>query len=403
MLKRTTLSTLIQWSVFTAGLSTLGGCATTSNTNDNVKTALAGDEDDYRQTKETLKPSLEVPPDLISPSQNQQELSKLLRPTNESGVVEDIPVRQFNGLKVKTNLSERWIEVPLPKASAGEKSKQVAQLWKDVQSFLISLGFEISEVDKTLGVVRTKYKARIELAPIDAQGPLTRLLNSWRPEKAEGIYDRLTARVESDMQKGVVRLYFYDHVLYQKDDGDTDQWIAYPYSPELEAEALYQALVFLGVTANEAFKQIEVTQHLVTPDFAETNQDGNEQKVLQGVLIKAPFNVAWTYAKAMLYRAGWRLLKIDEARHQLWVQPPKNLSQDKGGLLDRLFSKSKSPVLPEQLLFTLKVAEEKPVQDSVQTNTLQLLEVEREEDQAGGLTDQQQVYIFKVLGFLNSQ
>lgn len=359
----------------------LSGCSTTSNTNDNVKAALAGDEDDYRSTEESLSQSLEVPPDLISPASKESDLTKILQPSTQQSA--DIPTRKFNDVQVKTNLSERWIEIPVHSA------EEVNKVWKDIQSFVISLGFEVDQADRVLGVVRTKYKARTELAPIDVQGPLTRLLNSWRPELAEGVYDRLTARVESNIEQGKMRLYFYDHVLYRNTDGDTDQWQVRPYSPEIEAEALYQALVFLGVNRNEAFKQIQVTQNLVLPEMAEEG----DQKVLEGVLLKAPLDVAWTYTKAMIYRAGWTLLKTDDAKHTLVVKPPKNLTESKDGLLGRLFKESKQPLLPEQLLFTLQTVEGKPSQ--------QWLTVSETEDTEARLTPQQQAFIFKALGLLS--
>ena len=359
----------------------LSGCSTTSNTNDNVRAALAGDEDDYRSTEESLSQSLEVPPDLISPASKESDLTKILQPSTQQSA--DIPTRKFNDVQVKTNLSERWIEIPVHSA------EEVNKVWKDIQSFVISLGFEVDQADRVLGVVRTKYKARTELAPIDVQGPLTRLLNSWRPELAEGVYDRLTARVESNIEQGKMRLYFYDHVLYRNTDGDTDQWQVRPYSPEIEAEALYQALVFLGVNRNEAFKQIQVTQNLVLPEMAEEG----DQKILDGVLLKAPQDVAWTYTKAMIYRAGWTLLKTDDAKHTLVVKPPKNLTESKDGLLGRLFKESKQPLLPEQLLFTLQTVEGKPSQ--------QWLTVSETEDTEARLTPQQQAFIFKALGLLS--
>jgi len=388
----------------------LWGCSTTSTTSDNVRSALAGDEDDYRETEETLKPSLEVPPDLISPSQNQQAISELLNPDGDQGGG-DIPLRQLNGVKVKTNLSERWIELPITAEEQEEKVQQLARLWQDTQNFLISLGFEIDEADQTLGMIRTKYKARSELAPIDAQGPLTRLLNSWRPEMIKGVYDRLTARVETDLQAGMARLYFYDQVVFQNNDGDTDQWIARPYSPELEAEALYQALIFFGVTAKEAFRQIDVTQHLVQPvnmGQSQGQQADKDAETLKGVLLKAPFEVAWTYTKAMLYRAGWQLVNIDEGRYQLKVRLPEHLMQEKSGFFARLFSKSSSQSLelPESLIFTLQAADEikgLKTQDG-EAGNLQFLTVEKleseEEMQSSSLTEPQQTYIFKALGFL---
>ncbi|GAB6034428.1 hypothetical protein [Galenea microaerophila] len=390
MFSKFKMKTVIQLGLFTSGVALLNGCSTThSSIGENVRTALAGDEDNYRKSESSLKPSLEVPPDLISPVQKPQEVAQLLRPMTKNGEARDIPIRKFNDIQVKTNLSERWLEIPIS-ANASEKAKaqQLAQVWQDVQSFLISLGFEVDEIDQTLGVMRTKYKARTEIAPMYEMGLLTRLFNSWRPEKAEGVYDRLTARVESDLQKGIVRLYFYDHVLYRQNDGDIDRWYVRPYSPELEALTLYQGLIFLGVSSNQAFKQIEVTQHIVTPEI----QDKDE-KIMKGVQIKAPYSVAWTYTKALLYRAGWQITKVDEARHQLWVKPPKSLTQAKGGVLDRIFSKQETPVLPEQLVFTLKTAEQG-------LKDVQILEVHQPKDEAQGITAQQQAYIFKVLGFL---
>jgi outer membrane protein assembly factor BamC len=378
------------------GVTVLTGCSTFSSSEQNAKAALAGDEDDYRDREESLSQSLEVPPDLITPQQKNSDISALLSPQSSSLEKDyrNIPQKQFNGITVRTNLSERWIEVP--KADA-------QRVWQEVQSFLVSLGFTVKEANKTFGVIKTNYKARTELAPIDTQGPLTRLLNSWRPELAEGVYDRLTARVETD-DAGNVRVYFYDHVLYRQDDGDIDSWQVRPYSPEVEAEALYQAMVFLGVGANEAFQKVQSTAHLIKADFAEdaTTADG---RIFDGVLLKVPFGVAWTYVKAMVYRAGWTLLKADDAKHVLEAKLPKELSKSQKGWLSSLFSSEEGQAgqspsgLPERVLLKLEPLSQSEKGKDLTAQEVQLLTANVPEDESP-MRPKQQEALFKVLGIL---
>ena len=277
----------------------LVGCSTT-NSSKNASDVIDYDANtDYRKTETKLSKALDAPPNLFLKVAKNND-AKLLSTAN-SLETKKIPTFSADNVQIKSNLSEKWLEL---------KNINNANAWQGVHSFLISLGFKVKDSRKDIGFIKTEFLKRTELVPLDAQGPLTRLLNSWRPELAEGISDRLVARLESNEQTSVIKVYFY-HYMVAETTGDVDSflleagWKVKPYNPMFEAEALYQAAIFFGVNNKIAYQQIKRTA-----SFLEGAD--NEQEFIS-VNLNASKEKSWDYFMAMVYRAGWTVSEVKKS------------------------------------------------------------------------------------------
>lgn len=364
----------------------LAGCSSsaTKNANDTIDYDA---ETDYRDTEEQLSESLEMPPNLFALSKDRDDFNRALNAQNstdpEAGY-RYIPTYRAKNIVVRHNLKERWLEVD------GIESEEV---WKGIQEFLVSMGFKVKEARKDIGFIKTEFLSRKELVPLDDQGPLTRLLNSWRPELAEGVYDRLIARVATDKDTKTTRVYFYHYMVFNPEQTEEDQdystddgWKIKPYNPMIEAEALYQAMIFFGALQSQAFTEVESTVKLMEPAI------GDKEEV-SAIKFKAPRDMAWNYVTAMVYRVGWNIEQSHPGTYQAWIQLPEKAREDDSLASSLSFwSDKKSKVLPELIRLSFN---ELPQSDEYSTE----LTVDSGEGEEP-LTGEQRELIFKSLGLM---
>lgn len=319
----------------------LSGCSSISS--------LMGDGDtDYRVNETQLSKNLEMPPNLFHPSKKQSQMEVVFQ--NQPTVTEQkktIPTYQAEGVSIKADLSERWLE--LDTANSG-------QVWEGVKRFLETLGMSVNEERKDIGIIKTDYTKRTALVPLDDVGSLTKILNSWRPELAEGIFDRFVVRLNTDEEAGKTRIFFHHHMLYSPDTNaaisGSESWKIKPYNPMMEAEALHQAMIFFGSSSEMALAQLEVSGKMV--------EAFNGEEQLDGLIFNANLSKSWGYLQAMVYRVDWQIEDIDTDNNELWVKIPST-EREEGGFLSKLaFWKSDDKSqLPETVVMKLSVDEDR--------------------------------------------
>lgn len=353
----------------------LSGCSTTSS--------LFGSDSSYRDSEGKVVQNLEMPPNLFNPGKDKSNLSLALAQAEQDALAQQdsydhIPNFKADGLSIQSNLSERWLEI---------ESNNSEEVWSGLKRFFESAGFTVAEERKDIGVMKTKYEQRSELVPLDDVGPLTKLLNSWRPELAEGVYDKYIARVETDVLANKVRIFFSHHMLYSPEANEVrdlgDRWRIKPYSPVMEAQALYQAMVFFGSTSEKALAQLKITEKMVEI------VDGEE---FQGLSLRADMEKSWGYIQAMVYRANWQMDKVRIAEHKMWIKVPESAKKEDSFLSNLAFWKDSGKAdLPDLVELQLTTSEV----DSTQT----ILTVRSTEDNKP-LNAQQRRYVFESLGLL---
>lgn len=367
--KTTLLSSLL---IATVGLS---GCSTIGN--------LLGSDDSYRNQQALMVADLEVPPNLFNPAKANNrstiallEAEKAAIAKKQSSQTGDIPTFAADGVNIQSNLSERWLEL------RGQDSQTV---WGQLQRFFNSQGFRIDEARKDIGIMKTTFLAREEIVPTDDQGPLTKLLNSWRDQLAKGVYDKFVARVES--QGDAVKIYFSHHMMYSGEanqfTGTNDSWSLKPSNPVMEAEALYQAMVFFGSTAELAAQQLAATQK---------SMEIFEGEEFAGLKVQAGFEETWNYMQTAVYRAGWDLGRSIQSKGIVEVKVPATARNEQTLLGSLAFWKERDKTeIPETILIVVQASDEE-----AQT----LLTAKSPEGELT-LNSQQKQYIFESLGLLN--
>ncbi|MCF6298855.1 MAG: outer membrane protein assembly factor BamC [Thiomicrorhabdus sp.] len=363
----------ISASVATLGLS---GCSMFQNSENTYQS-------NYRDSETEIVQTLEMPPNLFNPGQAKSQLAETLAQLEldkkpEQGEHDYIPTFHAEGLAIKSNLSERWLEI---------ESVESEQVWQNVKQFLQNFGFTIAEERKDIGVLRTEYLKRTELVPQDDIGLITKLLNSWRPELAEGVFDKFVVRVETDADAARTRVYFSHHMLYSPEVNasveGSERWKIKPYRPEMEAQALYQAMVFFGSSRDKALEQLQVSEQMV---------ELVEGEEFSHLVLRASVDKGWSYLQAMIYRADWKVNQTDSAHYSLWVEVPENIKQEKSILSSLAFWRSSEQQdLPSVVKLQLSVSDE----DTKKT----LLTVQSADD-ATPLNGSQRRYIFEHLGLL---
>ncbi|WP_373018887.1 outer membrane protein assembly factor BamC [Thiomicrorhabdus sp.] len=354
-------------------LTGLSGCST-------VSSWVGSDEPDYRETNTRLAQDLEVPPNLFNPSKKKDPLDVVFQEANTQQQNDFIPTYKAAGVSVKSNLSERWLEVDTANSD---------HVWDSLKRFFETMGMQVKSERKDIGVIETDFVKRTELVPLDDMSPLTRLLNSWRPELAEGIYDRFVARLETDKTEQKTRIYFNHHMVYSPDTNaeinGEERWRIKPYNPLMEAEALYRAMIFFGSTSDVALAQLKVTGKM-TEEF-------NGQQELESLVLHANLAQSWGYLQAMVYRADWQVDRSRPETHQMWVKVPDSARKDDGFLSKLAFWKDDKGKmkLPEVILLQLEADEKNPDVSVLKAKAL-------ENDTP--LNEEKRKYLFERLGLL---
>ncbi|QKI89431.1 outer membrane protein assembly factor BamC [Thiomicrorhabdus xiamenensis] len=357
--------------VMTFGLS---GCSTISN--------LFGSDESYRDGEAKTVKSLEIPPNLFDPGRKENQLAPALRQAENAIAQEQmkndyIPTFKADGVSIKFNLSERWLELATIDSD---------QVWAGLQRFFSNQGFKIAEARKDIGILKTDYVSRKELAPTDRyESAISKLLNSWRPELADGAFDKYVARVETDMQNGVTRVYINHHEMVEpgerNDTLTSAAWQMRPYSPVLEAQELYQAMLFFGSTEEIALAQLKASVQQVE------TVDGEE---FEGLRMKASIDASWDYLQSTIYRANWNIHKSNGETKRMEVDVPESVREETGFFDTLAFWKERSKTdLPERVKLTL-------TENDDQTSLLKVSALDGDTP----LNAEQRRYVFESLGLL---
>ncbi len=363
--------------VLTTSLATLGlsGCSTISN--------MFGTDGSYREDEAKLVKQLEMPPNLFNPAKPQTEMAAALQKAEQDALAEKdtydyIPNFKAKGISINHNLSERWMEI---------STQNSEQVWSSLKRFFVSKGFAIEVERKDIGLLKTDFIKRTELANLEDVGALTKLFNSWRPTVADGIYDKYTARVATDVEKGTVKIFINHSEMWSPDANEAReidrQWRLRPYSPVMEAAALYQAMVFFGSSSEQALAQLKIT---------EQNVEIVEGEELQGLAFRTSMDQAWSYLQAMIYRAAWNIDSVKTVNNELWVQVPASLREEDGFLSGLAFWRDAGEKnLPEKVRLKLEQSE---------TDAEKVILTVKEPEGETPLNEAQRKYIFESLGLL---
>ncbi|HEY1327482.1 MAG TPA: outer membrane protein assembly factor BamC [Casimicrobiaceae bacterium] len=327
---------------------------------------------DYKSTSSA--PSLELPPDLTSPSYDDR-----YQVTTASGLAARDATRPKETGLLPTNPeariaragNERWLVV---KATPDEAWKVVRQFWTD-------MGFVIAKEDPPLGVMETDWaENRAEIPQDIVRQTVGKYIDIFQSTYKR---DKFHTRVERGAEPGTMEIYISHRGMEQIPTVPDNrgamgfQWAPAKPDPNLEAEMLTRLMLRFGaatVTANAAGEPgkgaVAAVANSGGPEHARLEKSVDGAKLY----VDDPFDRAWRRVGVALDRSGFTVVDRDRSSGLYYVRyadPEGDMTRkdrEKSWLAKLMFWKDDDKDKPEQ--YRIKVVEVAPNSVvSVQDNT----------------------------------
>lgn len=275
---------------------------------------------DYKSTSSKL-PTLEVPPDLVRPSTNDQfvvpdintkgtatlsayNVDRAGKTQGTSG--QSVVLPKIEHVRVERAGTQRWLVVP------GAPD----QIWPVVKDFWQETGFVVNVERPEAGVMETDWaENRANIPESGIRGFLGRALDSVYSTSER---DKFRTRLERSAEPGATEIYISHRGMeevYTSDNVETrdTRWQPRPPNPELEAEMLRRLMVRFGVENERAKTQIAVGQ--VEPQARLSR--GAEGSLLA---LNDQFDRAWRRVGLALDRVGFTVEDRDRSKGLYFVR-----------------------------------------------------------------------------------
>ena len=337
-MKRTPISIAL---ICAGVIISLGGCSTLD--------ILETKKVDYKSAGKI--PTLEVPPDLTTPTTDTHYQVPDLNPSSSATLSAYNAERSdksasSNGVlptqdKVRLERagSERWLVVD----QAPDK------VWPIIKDFWQENGFILNVDQPTTGIMETEWAENRAKLPQD-------IIRSTIGKVLDGLYstgerDKFRTRIErSNKNPNETEIYISHRGMIEVYDGSDSKhtvWQPRPADPSLEAEMLNRLMVRLGVEKARADAMLadkSQVQHAVLGKSA----DGNMMLTLN-----EPFDRAWRRVGLALDRVNFTVEDRDRAKGVYFVRyidpaQDNQTGKDKGFLSKLAFWKSSSKTSTEQ-------------------------------------------------------
>jgi outer membrane protein assembly factor BamC len=327
-----------------------GGCKTTTD-------ILEGKKVDYKSAGSL--PSLEVPPDLTTPSRDNRyavpetgkgsaTLSGYQADRSQQAKVGNTAVLpNVDKMRIERAGTQRWLVVQEPPE----------KLWGLVKDFWQENGFLVQVEVAEAGVMETDWAENRAKIPQDMiRNTLGKILDQVysTPER-----DKFRTRLERATDGGSEIYVSHRGMIevYVSEGKDKTMWQPRPADPELEAEFLRRLMVRLGAREEKAKQTVAAAAQ---PTRAALGKSSDGRDLLQ---VQEPFDRAWRRVGLALDRVGFTVEDRDRQKGLYFVRyadPEKDIDKKKQeGFLDKLaFWRSDEKVKTEQYRVQVKSASE---------------------------------------------
>ena len=300
---------IIRTLALAAVCSGVAGCSWTAN-------LIKGDKIDYRSQGQTAAPSLDIPPDLTSPTRDDRfaipgdsAVRRTALQSNEANRVAATPstagvLPQVKDARIERAGTQRWMVVA-PKPD---------QIWQTVKEFWQENGFNLEIERPESGVMETDWaENRAKIGQDVVRRTLGRVLDGLysTPER-----DKFRTRLETNAA-GETEIYISHRgmiEIYKTEAKEQTIWQPRPADPELEADFLRRLMVRMGTEEGRA-KQI----------LAVGNRPAERAKIVRaggGSLVEMDetFDRAWRRVGLALDRVGFTVEDRDRSKGLYFVR-----------------------------------------------------------------------------------
>ncbi len=308
-------------------------------------TLLESKKIDYKSAAKL--PSLEVPPDLTTPSRderyaipesNKSSATFSTYSDEQTGQVrsggKDVLV-QADKVRIERAGTQRWLVV------AGTPDK----LWPTVKAFWLGIGLTLNVEMPEAGIMETEWNENRAKLPQDIIRSTIGKALDFMDSTSER--DKFRTRLEKGSEPGTTEIYISHRGMvevYTNEGHSETRWQPRAVDPELEAEMLQRLMVRLGVDAERAKTLVAKDQK--TEDRAKLTSSGDGSSALT---VQEPFDRTWRRVGLALDRVGFTVEDRDRTKgiyYVRYVDPETDLSkkkEDKGFLASLAFWRSDKP------------------------------------------------------------
>ena len=299
---------------------------------------LEGDKVPYKSAGRL--PSLEVPPDLTSPSRDDRYQIPDVNPSGSAtlstynaersgaaraGSTDILPA--VDKVRIGRSGTQRWLVVP----------ETPEEVWPIVKEFWQERGFLIKLEIPEAGVMETDWAENRAKIPQDfIRNTLGKILDNAYSTAER---DKFRTRLEPGAEPGTTEIYISHRgvvEVYTSEKQESTVWQPRPTDPDLEAEFLRRLMMRFGVQEAKARAEISAPQTVERAKLVRL-QDG------AGILeMSEPFDRAWRSVGLALDRVGFTVEDRNRANGTYFVRyvDPEKDAQDKakdgGGFMSRL-------------------------------------------------------------------
>ena len=302
---------------------------------------------DYKSASKTNVPTLEIPPDLTSPTRDNRFA------VPDTGGKGSATYSQYSGertlakeqqqsdvlpkvdkTRIERSGSQRWLVV----AEAPDK------LWDKVKEFWQETGFLIKLELPEAGVMETDWaENRAKIGDDFIRNLLGKVLDSLYSTAER---DKFRTRMEPGSEPGTTDIFISHRGMYEiyvSEGKDQTKWQPRDADPELEAEMLRRLMVHFGTDQKRA--EVEMAAAKAKPLERAKLKRGNDGA---GTLeVEERFDRAWRRVGLALDRVGFTVEDRDRSKGLFFVRyvdPESDSQNKKDGMLSKLaFWKPSTP------------------------------------------------------------
>ena len=302
---------------------------------------------DYKSASKTNVPTLEIPPDLTSPTRDnrfavpdtggkgsatysQYSGERTLAKEQQQGDV----LPKVDKTRIERSGSQRWLVV----AETPDK------LWDKVKEFWQETGFLIKLELPEAGVMETDWaENRAKIGDDFIRNLLGKVLDSLYSTAER---DKFRTRLEPGNEPGTTDIFISHRGMYEiyvSEGKDQTKWQPRDADPELEAEMLRRLMVHFGTDQKRA--EVEMAAAKAKPQERAKLKRGTDGA---GTLeVEERFDRAWRRVGLALDRVGFTVEDRDRSKGLFFVRyvdPESDSQNKKDGMLSKLaFWKPSTP------------------------------------------------------------
>lgn len=289
----------------------LAGCSS-------VGSLMESKKIDYKSASKTELPTLEIPPDLTSPTRDGRynvpsvgakgsatlsAYSSEKAGTTKAASNELLP--QVEKIRIERAGGQRWLVVGVPPE----------KLWPVVKEFWQETGFVINVELPDAGIMETDWAEDRAKIPQDG-------IRNLLGKVLDGMYstaerDKFRTRLEKGAEPGTTEIYISHRGMYEvytTEGKDQTRWQPRPADPELEAEMLRRLMVRLGTEDTRAKTLLANPQGQELAKLTRA-ADGSAK-----IEVAEAFDRTWRRVGLALDRVGFTVEDRDRARGLYFVR-----------------------------------------------------------------------------------